>query len=211
MLDFSTLLVFATASLLLLFTPGPAVIYIVTSSVGRGRKAGIISVLGLSVGRLFHVAGAALGLSALLLSSALLFDLVKYLGAAYLIYLGIRTLRAKNQIAQLEELNQKSLWSIFSQGIFVNVLNPKIALFFFAYLPQFADASRGDLTLQIAGLGIFYCLMAVVTDTVYALLSSTFGNWLRGNARFWQIQRYVSGTVFIGLGISAALSNPTKK
>src|SRR5262245_55882193 len=133
MLDPSKLLLFVVAALVLLVTPGPAVLYIVARSVDQGRLAGIVSVLGIAAGALFHIAAAALGLSALLVSSALAFDVVKYLGAAYLIFLGLRRLFDRTELEPVEKPEPKKLSRIFSQGVVVNLLNPKTALFFFAF------------------------------------------------------------------------------
>lgn len=202
---------FVTASLALLLTPGPAVLYIVTRSVDQGRKAGLVSVLGIEVGTLFHIAAAALGLSALLASSALLFDAVKYLGAAYLIYLGVRKLLSKDETAQVEVARQRNLRQIFQQGVIVNVLNPKTALFFLAFLPQFVDPDRGSVPVQMLMLGTIFVLLASTTDSLYALLAGTFGGLLKGSARYLRVQRYVTGTVYIGLGVAAALTSSNKK
>jgi threonine/homoserine/homoserine lactone efflux protein len=206
----ATLPLFLTTALLLLLTPGPAVLYIVTRSIDQGRKAGLVSVLGIEVANFFHVVAAVLGLSAILLSSALAFNIVKYLGAAYLIYLGLRTLASRDgaQRAQLGE--RKNLRRIFSQGVVVNLLNPKTALFYFAFLPQFVDASRGSVSLQVLLLGLIFVVMAFTTDSLYAILAGTAGNWLRDNVRFWRFQRYFTGTVYIGLGVTAALAHTNR-
>ena len=209
--ELANLSLFVTASLALLLTPGPAVLYIVTRSVDRGRKAGLVSVLGIEVGTLFHIAAAALGLSAILASSALLFDAVKYLGAAYLIYLGIRKLLSKDDTAQVEVARQQNLRQIFQQGVIVNVLNPKTALFFLAFLPQFVDPARGSVPLQMVMLGMIFVLLASTTDSLYALLAGTFGGLLKGSTRYLRVQRYVTGTVYIGLGVAAALTSSNKK
>ena len=209
--ELANLSLFVTASLALLLTPGPAVLYIVTRSVDQGRKAGLVSVLGIEVGTLFHIAAAALGLSAILASSALLFDAVKYLGAAYLIYLGIRKLLSKDETAQVEVARQQNLRQIFQQGVIVNVLNPKTALFFLAFLPQFVDPARGSVPLQMLMLGTIFVLLASTTDSLYALLAGTFGGLLKGSTRYLRAQRYVTGTVYIGLGVAAALTSSNKK
>jgi len=205
-----TLALFVTAALALLLVPGPAVFYIVTRSIDQGRRAGLVSVLGIGVGTLFHVAAATLGLSALLLSSALAFDVVKYLGAAYLVYLGIRALRARPQPGQPQIVQRHSLPRIFSQGVLVNVLNPKTALFFFAFLPQFVSPERGAVTSQILLLGCLFIALGMLSDGTYALLAGTFGHWLKGNARFLHAQRYLAGGVYITLGVTAALSGTGK-
>lgn len=201
---------FITAALVLLLTPGPAVLYIVASSVAQGRKAGLASVLGVQAGAMFHVLGATLGLSALLLTSALAYDVVKYLGAAYLIYLGIRTLTARD-VGKAVTVERKSLRRLFSQGLVVNLLNPKTALFFFAFLPQFVDTSAGSVTVQTLALGLLFVMLAVCTDGMYALLAGTFSRWLRDSRGFRRFQRYFTGTVYIGLGMTAALAGTGRK
>lgn len=213
MFDAATLALFIAAALALLVTPGPAVLYIVTRSIDQGRLAGIVSVLGISTGALIHIAAAALGISALLLSSALAFAVVKYLGAAYLIYLGIRTLLRPNHAAQeAGPPPQRELARIYTQGVLVNALNPKAALFFFAFLPQFVDpALATPVTAQIVLLGGLFVVLGVCSDGMYALLAGSLGHWLRGNLRFLSIQRYVSGSIYIALGIGTALSGGAKK
>jgi len=177
MLPIANLPIFLVAALALLLTPGPAVLYIVTRSVDQGRRAGLVSVLGIESGTLFHVFAAALGLSAILLSSALAFDIVKYLGAAYLIYIGVRKLLTPVQVEEVEVTRERNLRRTYSQGAVVALLNPKTALFFLAFLPQFVDVSRGQVGLQTLELGLIFVSMATVTDSCYALLSGTAGNW----------------------------------
>jgi threonine/homoserine/homoserine lactone efflux protein len=209
--EIANLSLFVTASLALLLTPGPAVLYIVTRSVDQGRKAGLVSVMGIHIGTLVHIAAAALGLSALLASSALLFDVVKYLGAAYLIYIGVRKLMTKAEIAQVEVTHNNGLWQAFRQGVIVNVLNPKTALFFLAFLPQFVDPARGSVPLQMIMLGTIFVLLGLTTDGSYALLAGTFGGWLKTSTAYLRAQRYVAGSVYIGLGVAAALTSSSKK
>jgi threonine/homoserine/homoserine lactone efflux protein len=214
MLEGSTLALFVAASLALLITPGPAVLYIVARSIDQGRLAGIVSMLGISTGALIHVAAAALGISALLVSSALAFAVVKYLGAAYLVYLGIRTLLRRGDAAQeaAEPPMQRELSRIYAQGVIVNALNPKAALFFFAFLPQFVDpALATPVTAQILLLGCLFVVLGFCSDGAYALLAGSLGHWLRGNLRFMSIQRYLSGSIYIALGIGTALSGGGNK
>src|SRR5262245_60890147 len=160
----SLLGLFVAAAIMLLVTPGPAVLYIVARSVEQGRWAGLVSALGVHVGTLVHVAAAALGVSALLASSALAFDLVTYLGAIYLVYLGIRKLLGRDQRANGEASAPRSLRRLFAQGVVVNVLNPKTALFFLAFLPQFVDASKGAVGGQILVLGLIFVALGVISD-----------------------------------------------
>lgn len=204
------LTLFIPAALVFALTPGPVVLYIITRSVDQGRRAGLVSVLGLEIGNFCHVIAAALGLSAILLSSTLAFDAVKYLGAAYLIYLGIRKLRSSDTIEE-QEVKRDSLRRIFLQGILVAIFNPKTALFFFAFLPQFIDQTQDTVALQMLLLGVILLLMATITDTLYALLAGTAGRWLRGSLRYVRFQRYLSGTVYIGLGVTAALAGRSQK
>jgi threonine/homoserine/homoserine lactone efflux protein len=170
-----------------------------------------VSVLGIGLGTLFHVFGAALGLSAILMSSALAFDIVKYLGAAYLIYLGLKKLFSKNDSFLPQQIAHQKLSRIFYQGVVVNILNPKTALFFFAFLPQFADPARGSVPLQMLVLGLIMLFMGLFSDGVYALLAGTAGNWLRTNQRFLRAQKYVTGSIYILLGLTAAFAGSNQK
>jgi threonine/homoserine/homoserine lactone efflux protein len=188
------------------------VFYIVGRSIGYGRSAGLVSALGIAVGSLVHTAAAAVGLSALLMSSAVAFAAVKYLGAAYLIYLGIQKIRREEPFELSGAAPRAKLRRIFAQGIVVNVLNPKAALFFFAFLPQFVDASRGNVAAQILFLGLLFALLGVTTDTFWALSSGTVANLFRRNARAMRTQRYISGGMLISLGVATAFagSSPRK-
>jgi len=207
----SSLVLFMTGAMLLLLVPGPAVLYITSRSIGLGRAAGLVSAMGIAVGTLVHVAAATLGLSALLVSSATAFQFVKYAGAAYLIYLGIRTLRG-GDAARLDPTGERrSLRSIFGQGVLVNLLNPKTALFFLAFLPQFVNPARGHATLQIFELGVLFALMGWVSDSVWATIAGTFGTRLRGNVRLRSTQRKVSGGALIALGLASAFSGAKAK
>ena len=211
MLDPHALTLFLVTALLILVVPGPAVLYITARSIDQGRMAGLVSVLGVATGSLVHVAAAAFGLSALLLSSAVAFSVVKYLGAAYLIYLGIRKLLVKEELQELESGREQKFSRTYLQGIVVNVLNPKTALFFFAFLPQFVDPSRGAVALQIMLLGAMFTVMGVLSDGSYALLAGTLGGWLKGNLRALRAQRYFAGTVYIGLGLTTAFADTRSK
>ena len=211
MLDTTTLGIFIAAALALLLTPGPAVMYIVARSIDQGRSAGIVSALGVGVGTLFHVAGAAFGLSALLVSSALAFNVVKLLGAAYLIYLGIQKIREKATFDTEHTTHPTRLCRIFYQGVIVNLLNPKTALFFFAFLPQFVSPERGSVALQSFLLGIIFVVLGIVSDSLYALLAGTIRHWLKSSQRFVQGQQYFTGGVYILLGITTALSGSSNE
>jgi threonine/homoserine/homoserine lactone efflux protein len=196
----------------LLVIPGPAVFYVTSRSIGQGRSAGLVSALGISVGTLVHVAAAAVGLSALLMSSAAAFGVVKYLGAAYLIYLGVQKLRREESLDVSAEASRSKLSRVFGQGIIVNILNPKTALFFFSFLPQFVDASRGNVALQILFLGTLFAVMGITSDSLWALFAGTVAQHLKRNARWLNTQRYVSGGMLISLGVATAFAGyGTKK
>jgi threonine/homoserine/homoserine lactone efflux protein len=209
--DPSRLALFVGAALLLLVVPGPSVLYIVTQSVSHGRRAGMASVAGITTGTLVHIAAATIGLSALLASSALAFDVVKYLGAAYLIVVGIRRLAGLERPDEGQTTRSRSLVRLYRQAIVVNVLNPKTALFFLAFLPQFVDSTRGAAWAQILVLGLLFACLGFLSDGVWALVAGTLGERLRNSTRFPQVQRYVSGSVFVGLGAVAAFSAPVKQ
>jgi threonine/homoserine/homoserine lactone efflux protein len=204
--------IFAAAAVLLLLTPGPAVLYIVARSVEQGRIAGLASVCGIATGTLVHVLAAALGLSALLASSALAFAVVKYAGAVYLIYIGVRRIlnRGEEPVAKME-LPPRSLGRLYRDGFVVNLLNPKTALFFLAFLPQFVDPARGAVAVQIAFLGLLFTLMGMTSDALFALIAGTAGRWVKRNGRYLRWERYVTGGVFIGLGLTAALAGNGRK
>jgi threonine/homoserine/homoserine lactone efflux protein len=209
----SQLLFFISAALILLAIPGPAVLYIVGRSIGQGRNAGYVSALGIGVGTLVHTAAAAVGLSALLVSSAAAFRVVKYLGAAYLVFLGIQRFRSKESLAAQSDpvAPRASLARVFGQGIVVNVLNPKTALFFFAFVPQFIDPTRGHVAMQILSLGVLFASMGTTSDSIWAFFSSSLAGWLRGNFRWTRHEHYVSGGILISLGLATAFTGASTK
>jgi threonine/homoserine/homoserine lactone efflux protein len=197
--DPNALGVFALAALVLLLVPGPAVLYVVAQSVDHGRLAGFVSVAGLHLGTLVHTAAAAIGISALIVSSAVAFSVVKYAGAAYLVYLGVRRLLERRPPIELVTRGQP-LARLFWRGAVVNVLNPKTALFFFAFLPQFVDP---DATVwsQVVVFGLVFVALGFCSDGLYAFTAGTFGGWLRRRPR---VLRYGSGSVYVGLGALTA-------
>jgi threonine/homoserine/homoserine lactone efflux protein len=203
--DSSHLALFITTALVLLVVPGPAVLYIVATSVEHGCRAGLAAVAGVHVGSCVHVLAATVGLSALLVSSAVAFSAVKFLGAAYLIFLGVQRLLGRGNGGPALGNGNRDLGGIFRQGIIVNVLNPKTALFFFAFLPQFVDPDHSAAP-QIALLGLLWILLGLVTDGIYALLSGTVGSAVRRHPGFSRVQSVVTGLVLIGLGVIAALT-----
>ena len=209
--EWSTLILFAGAAAILVFTPGPNTLYIIARSVNQGRTAGLVSSLGVEAGTLIHIIAAAFGISALLVSSALAFNVVKYAGAAYLIYLGIKTLLTREKPAAAETVEAKSLRRTFSQAVLVNVLNPKSALFFFAFLPQFIDPERGAAATQILFFGAIVVVLGFTSGSLYSLLAGSVGNVLRGNLKFLRAQRYFAGSVYLGLGAATALTGTSRR
>jgi threonine/homoserine/homoserine lactone efflux protein len=204
--DPASLAVFVVAALALLLVPGPAVLYVVARSVHQGRRAGLASVLGIHVGTLVHIVAATVGLSALVVSSAVAFTAVKIAGAVYLVGLGLWTLFSRRAETEVALGGERNLRRAFAQGIIVNVLNPKTALFFLAFLPQFVDADASHPALQIAFLGLLFAALGLVTDSLWALAAGTAGGLLRRSRRFVIAQRYVTGSVYVGLGLVTAFS-----
>jgi len=198
-----SLLAFGIASLALLVIPGPAVLYIINRSVADGRNVALAAVAGLEIGNFMHVIAATVGLSAVIATSAAAFSAVKWIGAGYLIYIGIRTLATKAQA--VNQLNDPmSRRRAFTQGIVVNTFNPKVALFFLSFLPQFIDADRGSAALQSLVLGSTFVVLGCISDSLFAILASAVrGTLLRGKSLPF-VQRYVAGSVFIALGAIAS-------
>lgn len=204
--DTTSLIVFMTATLALNLMPGPDMLYVIARSVGQGQKAGVVSALGIGAGCLAHTFAAAFGLSALLMSSAVAYDLVKYAGAVYLIYLGVRALMSKSQLQQQTELERTNLSRNFYQGLATNVLNPKVALFFLAFLPQFAKAENGSIAWQIIFLGLLFNLSGTLVNIVVALLGGRIGEVFKRRPAFAQAQPWLTGGVFIALGMRLAFA-----
>jgi threonine/homoserine/homoserine lactone efflux protein len=200
--SFSAVELFAVASIALLLIPGPAVLYVVTQSAEQGRSAGLASVAGIHIGTFAHIVAAAVGLSALILASALAFSVVKFAGAAYLVYLGIRKLLERPAVDEAEP-SRAPLRTVFARGAIVNVLNPKTALFFLAFLPQFVDSDRGAVWSQVVTLGLVFVGLGLVSDSAYAIAGDAAGSLLRRRAT---AMRRISGTIYVGLGAVAAFA-----
>ncbi|MFL5951051.1 MAG: LysE family translocator [Gaiellaceae bacterium] len=201
--DSDTVWVFCATSLALLLIPGPAVLYVVVQGAEQGRRVGLASVAGIHLGTLVHVAAATAGLSALIVASAVAFSAVKYVGAVYLIYIGVRKLLGRDEPSLEPRRERASYRRAFTRGAVVNVLNPKTALFFLALLPQFVDTDRGGVWSQALVLGLVFAGLGLVTDSLYALAAGTVGGVLRRRRR---AMRYGSGIVFVGLGAVAAVA-----
>ena len=211
--DATTFALFALACLAFLAIPGPSVFYIVTRSLVQGRRAGVTSMFGVQVGGLVHVVAAAFGVSALIASSATAFTIVKYAGAAYLVFLGLRKLltRDAGEEVEIEPRTPRSTAELFGHGIVVNVLNPKTALFFLAFLPQFVDPNAGPVAPQMLVLGTLLVGLGVLSDGTYALLAAGAGNKLRSAARTRRRLEKISGGVFVALGLAAAFAGEPKQ
>jgi threonine/homoserine/homoserine lactone efflux protein len=203
-----TIALFSLAAVALAVVPGPAVTYIVTQSIDKGRRAGLVSALGVASGGLVHVAAATIGLSALIASSATAFTVVKLVGAVYLIVVGIRRIRSRDP-EPAEAAEPAPLQKLYVQGLVVNILNPKTALFFLAFLPQFVDPDLGSVAVQIATLGCLFVVIALCSDMAYALAADALAGRLRRHGAAARIRRYVSGGIFIALGVSAAAARRT--
>ncbi len=206
MISPANLSIFMLATIMLNITPGADMMYVIARSTGQGIKAGIVSALGIAAGCIVHIFAALAGLSAIVAQSATIFGIIKYLGAAYLIYLGVKSLLAKKSISvPANELSHDALFSIFRQGMITNVLNPKVALFFLAFLPQFVEAGSPGFAWQILFLGILFNTSGTIVNILVAVLFGKLGNTLLSHPRLWNIQQKVTGALLIGLGIRIAL------
>lgn len=205
--DIGSIITFGVASVALLLIPGPAVIYILNRSVSDGREVGLAAVAGLELGNMVHVVAASAGLSAVLATSATAFNTVKWLGAGYLVFVGLRTLLVRPS-AVSGDSTSVTLKRSFTQGVVVNTLNPKVALFFVSYLPQFIDADKGAAWSQALVLGTVFVLIGCCTDGMYALTASALRDKLLTGRTLPIVQRYVAGTVFVALGVMAATTSP---
>ena len=199
--DARHLAAFIVAGLLLNLTPGPDVLYIVARSTSQGRWAGIVSALGVGAGCLVHIAAAALGLSALMMKLPVVYQVVRWGGALYLVWLGVRAWRQPGGIGELGGLSRQPLPRIFAQGLITNALNPKVALFFVAFLPQFTDPARGGLALQFVLLGLLFDVNGTLVNIGYAVLASRLGDWLRTRYRATRLLHRLTGGLFVGLGV----------
>jgi threonine/homoserine/homoserine lactone efflux protein len=200
-------LLFLVAAVTLVAIPGPNHLYIITRSIGEGRRAGVASALGVEAGTLVHVTAAAAGLSALVAASATAFGALRYAGAAYLVYLAVRTFRSRHEHAE-PVLAPAPPLRIFLDGLLINLLNPKVILFFLAFLPQFVDPAAGSVPVQIVVLGVVTSLIGLASDLVYAFAAGSLGAWMRARPAFRRRQALATGVIYLGLGAAAALAGP---
>jgi threonine/homoserine/homoserine lactone efflux protein len=204
----STFAIFVGTCLVLLAIPGPAVLYVVSRSIDQGRRAGLASVFGITSGTVVHVTLATVGLSSLILASRLAFDAVRYVGAAYLVYLGIRRLLTRGAEEELHTRAPRTVRDLYTQGLIVNLLNPKTIVFIFAFIPQFVSVEDGHVWLQVMLLGLTFAGLGMMSDSLYAFVAGTVADRLRGTALVARVERWFGGTVLIGLGITSALLAP---
>jgi threonine/homoserine/homoserine lactone efflux protein len=205
----SAYLVFLATALAILLVPGPAVLYVVTRSIEMGRAGGIASVAGITTATFLYVALATAGLSSLVLASTVAFDVVKYAGAAYLLFLGVRRLLGRDADEETEERAPRTLRRAYTQGFVVNLSNPKLIVFVFALLPQFIDPHASRPWLQTLVLGLSFTALAFLTDSLYAVAAGSVADRLRGTDRIRRVQRWVGGSVLVGLGLLAAVWSPS--
>jgi threonine/homoserine/homoserine lactone efflux protein len=205
----STYAVFLATGMALLVIPGPAVLYVVTRSIEMGRAGGLASVAGITTGTFVHVGLATAGLSSLILASKAAFDAVKYVGAAYLIFLGVRRLLTRTE-ARVEEPVPRTRRRAYTQGVVVNLTNPKTIVFIFAFIPQFVDPNAKHVWLQVLVLGSSFALLGFLSDNVYAFAAGAVADRLRGSQRIARFERWFGGSILIGLGIAAAAWTPSR-
>lgn len=205
MISPTTLLLFLLASWPLNIAPGPDMLYVIARSAGQGRRAGFVSALGIVTGCLIQTGLVALGLAGILAAVPLAYDLVKFVGAGYLIYLGARTLLNRQHSLVTPPLERKSLWRIFAQGVMTNVFNPKVALFFLAFLPQFTNPASGPVPLQIILLGTMFNVSGTAVNITVSLFASLLGRWIKSHAHASTVLNWLTGGIFIGLGVRLAL------
>jgi threonine/homoserine/homoserine lactone efflux protein len=204
----STYALFIATALALLAIPGPAVLYVVSRSIDEGRSAGLASVLGITTGTIVHVTLATIGLSSLVLASKVAFDAVRFVGAAYLIVLGVRRLLTKRVESDATARAPRTRRDLYTQGLIVNLLNPKTIVFIFAFIPQFVDVNAGHVSLQIMLLGLTFATLGLMSDSLYAVVAGTVADRLRGTPFIARVERWFGGTVLIGLGLAAAIVAP---
>ncbi len=213
-MELSILSLFIVSSIFLITVPGPSVFYVIARSIDQGKNVGFVSVLGVATGSMIHILAAAFGISALLMASSFAFNLVKYLGAAYLIYLGLKTLffsKGKEEVSSTTKVEHKGLKKVFYESIIVEALNPKVALFFLALFPQFIVPSAGAVPMQFLLLGSIFITIGILSDGIYVLLASGIRSWIVGSSLRIKIQEWLTGGTYIVLGIAATFANASQK
>jgi len=202
--------VFLATALALLAIPGPAVLYVVTRSIEMGRAGGVASVAGITTGTIVHVVLATAGVSSLILASKAAFDGVKYVGAAYLVFLGVRRLLTRGAETETEQAVPRTRRRAYAQGVIVNLTNPKTIVFIFAFIPQFVDPDAAHVWLQVLVFGLTFATLGFISDNLYALAAGSVADRLRGGRTIERFQRWFGGSILIGLGIAAAAWTPSR-
>jgi threonine/homoserine/homoserine lactone efflux protein len=206
MFDVTSLTLFIAASWVLILTPGPDMIYVLTRGIAQGKQAGVVSALGVTLGILVHTLAAALGLAIVLQTSALAFRIVKYVGALYLLYLGMKTLKDRSSLTLAPGHQPRQLRTLFWQGVLSNVTNPKVALFFLAFLPQFVHPNQGHVPVQMIMLGLIFAFFGVIYLSGLGYTAGHVGTWIAQHPRYLKPLRWATGGIFLGLGLRLALS-----
>ncbi len=205
MFQFTTLLTYLAACTVIILIPGPAQALVITNSISSGKKAGVITAVGLNLATIFHAVTAALGLSAVLAASAEAFSIVKFAGAAYLIYIGIKTFLAKDETITTPNKNSQVSKTI-TKAFITGVLNPKVAIFFLAFLPQFVEPGNGSVFIQFLLLGIILGIMDIIYESLLVIVVTTASKWFIQNQRFTSLRRRITGSVLVGLGLQLAFT-----
>jgi threonine/homoserine/homoserine lactone efflux protein len=205
MIDQATLVTYLAVLLGFVFIPGPAVLLTLAKASSSGSRAGIATGIGIAVGDLFHTLMAVVGISAIIMASALLFSVIKYAGAAYLVYLGLREIFGKIESSFVAEGEKVKFAVAFKQAVLIEVLNPKSALFFLAFLPQFIKPENGSVSLQVFVLGILFILMGMLSTFVVAICAGNVGTFIRKNPAFFRLQGKIVGTIYCSLGVRLAI------
>ena len=204
MLSIETIFTFFLASALLAIAPGPDNIFVLTQSALHGKLSGLVVMFGLCTGLLVHTGAVAFGVAVIFQASALAFTALKVIGASYLVYLAWQIFRASPEQIRFDGKQQKGLGALYRRGIIMNVTNPKVSIFFLAFLPQFADPNRGSISLQMVSLGSIFILATILIFGAVALIGGTLGDWLNRSTRAQRIVNRVAGTIFVGLALKLA-------
>ena len=202
----TTLFLLVTMTVLVCIVPGPDMLYIISRSTGQGRSTGVVSCLGIATGGLLQTTAVALGISSFFLVVPIAYDIIKYVGAAYLVYLGIRFILSREEMLTSSHDGKADFRKAFLQGSLTTLLNPKVALFYVAFLPQFVDPTRGHVPLQLLILGLLFNITSLAVDTSVALLASLLGTWLKRRSGAAKLIHWLTGSVLVGLGVRLAFS-----
>lgn len=202
----TTLFLLVTMTVLVCIVPGPDMLYIISRSTGQGRSTGVVSCLGIATGGLLQTTAVALGISSFFLIVPIAYDIIKYVGAAYLVYLGIRFILSREEMLTSSRDEKADFRKAFLQGSLTTLLNPKVALFYVAFLPQFVDPTRGHVPLQLLILGLLFNITSLAVDTSVALLASLLGTWLKRRSGAAKLIHWLTGSVLVGLGVRLAFS-----